>query len=67
MSDAVRSYLQYTPKLGQRVLIDPSSVVIGDVDLADDVSIWPLVAIRGDVNAVRSARAAIFRTAAYCM
>lgn len=53
MSDAVRSYLQYTPKLGQRVLIDPSSVVIGDVDLADDVSIWPLVAIRGDVNAVK--------------
>ena len=41
------------PKLGQRVLIDPSSVVIGDVDLADDVSIWPLVAIRGDVNAVK--------------
>lgn len=55
------------PKLGQRVLIDPSSVVIGDVDLADDVSIWPLVAIRGDVNAVKTARAAIFRTAAYCM
>ncbi|MCE9941972.1 gamma carbonic anhydrase family protein, partial [Serratia liquefaciens] len=53
MSDAVRSYLHYSPKLGQRVMIDPSSVVIGNVELADDVSIWPLVAIRGDVNAVK--------------
>jgi carbonic anhydrase/acetyltransferase-like protein (isoleucine patch superfamily) len=53
MSDAVRSYLHYSPQIGQRVMIDPSSVVIGNVELADDVSIWPLVSIRGDVNAVR--------------
>ena len=33
-------------------MIDSSSVVIGDVRLGDDVSIWPLVAIRGDVNYV---------------
>ncbi|MGK4333078.1 gamma carbonic anhydrase family protein [Lonsdalea quercina] len=33
-------------------MIDPSSVVIGDVSLANDVSIWPLVAIRGDVNTI---------------
>lgn len=53
MSEAVRSYLHYIPKIGQRVMIDPSSVVIGNVELADDVSIWPLVSIRGDVNAVK--------------
>lgn len=53
MSDTVRSYLHYSPQIGQRVMIDPSSVVIGNVELADDVSIWPLVSIRGDVNAVR--------------
>ncbi|MBW9309805.1 gamma carbonic anhydrase family protein, partial [Escherichia coli] len=29
--------------MGQRVMIDDSSVVIGDVRLADDVGIWPLV------------------------
>lgn len=33
-------------------MIDPSSVIIGDVDLADDVGVWPLVVIRGDVNKV---------------
>lgn len=53
MSEAIRPYLHYLPKIGQRVMIDPSSVVIGNVELADDVSVWPLVAIRGDVNAVR--------------
>ncbi len=33
-------------------MIDTSSVVIGDVRLADDIGIWPLVVIRGDVNYV---------------
>ena len=33
--------------------IDPASVIIGDVVIGDDSSIWPLVVIRGDVNYVR--------------
>lgn len=53
MSNSVRPYLHYSPQIGLRVMIDPSSVVIGNVDLAEDVSIWPLVSIRGDVNAVK--------------
>ncbi|WP_213994109.1 gamma carbonic anhydrase family protein [Sodalis sp. dw_96] len=51
-SGSLRPYQGMVPKLGQRIMIDPSSVVIGDVSLADDVSIWPLVAIRGDVNKI---------------
>ncbi len=52
MPNALRPFQDRYPQLGQRVMIDPSSVVIGEVDLADDVSVWPLVAIRGDVNRV---------------
>lgn len=52
-SGTLRPYLNNYPRIGQRVLLDSSSVIIGDVTLADDVSIWPLVVIRGDVNAVR--------------
>jgi len=52
MSAVLRSFQKILPKIGQRVMLDPSSVVIGEVSLADDVSIWPLVAIRGDVNYV---------------
>lgn len=52
MSMALRPYNKMRPTLGKRVMVDPSSVVIGDVHLQDDVSIWPLVVIRGDVNCV---------------
>ncbi|WP_215787076.1 gamma carbonic anhydrase family protein [Pantoea dispersa] len=52
MSVALRPYKQYIPHTGERVMVDSSSVVVGEVELADDVSIWPLVAIRGDVNKV---------------
>lgn len=52
MSANIRPYKTFQPQLGQRVLVDASSVVIGDVRIDDDVSIWPLVAIRGDVNYV---------------
>lgn len=53
MSAALRSYKDLYPKIGLRVMIDATSVVIGDVRVADDVGIWPLVAIRGDVNYVQ--------------
>ncbi|PHM23087.1 gamma carbonic anhydrase family protein [Xenorhabdus ehlersii] len=52
MPTVLRQYLNFYPQVGQKVLLDPSSVVIGDVKLADNVSIWPLVVIRGDVNYV---------------
>lgn len=53
MSDVLRPYKDLSPQIGKRVMIDTSSVVIGDTRLADDVGIWPLVAIRGDVNYVQ--------------
>lgn len=46
----LRSFQGITPKLGANIYIDESAVILGDITLADDVSIWPLVAARGDVN-----------------
>jgi carbonic anhydrase/acetyltransferase-like protein (isoleucine patch superfamily) len=46
----IRSYLQHSPSLAPGVFVDDSAVVIGRVTLAEDVSIWPLVAVRGDVH-----------------
>lgn len=48
----IRPYKTSQPTFGSRVMIDSTSVVIGDVRLSDDVGIWPLVVIRGDVNYV---------------
>jgi len=46
----IRTYLQYSPSLAKGVFIDESAVVIGRVTMGADVSVWPLVAIRGDVH-----------------
>lgn len=46
----IRPYKNKSPVLGQRVYVDDSAVVIGDVVLAEDSSIWPQCSIRGDVN-----------------
>lgn len=50
---AIRTYQGQTPELGARVLVDESAVVIGDVILGDDVSVWPCVVIRGDMHKIR--------------
>lgn len=52
MSAVLRPYRNVYPRLGEKVMVDATSVVIGDVRIADDVGIWPLVVIRGDVNYV---------------
>lgn len=51
--NSLRPYRGVLPSLGARVYIDPDASVIGDVELGDDVSVWPQVVIRGDVNYVR--------------
>jgi len=48
----LRSYKGIFPKVNNSNYIDPSAVIVGDVTIADDVSIWPLVAARGDVNTI---------------
>lgn len=45
-------HLYQQPSLGERVYQHPSSTVIGDVHIADDVSIWPHVVMRGDVHRI---------------
>jgi carbonic anhydrase/acetyltransferase-like protein (isoleucine patch superfamily) len=50
---SLRSFRGITPQLGERVLIDPSAVVLGDVTLGDDVSVWPGAVVRGDMHRIR--------------
>lgn len=50
---SLRTYKGNSPKLGAQVYVDESAVIVGDVTCGEDVSIWPLVAARGDVNTIR--------------
>jgi len=52
-SSAIRAHKQHTPKLADRVFVDPSAVVIGDVEIGEDSSVWPLTVIRGDMHRIR--------------
>ena len=49
----LRSYKGMRPRLGERVYVDLSAQVIGDVDLGDHSSVWMNAVVRGDVNAIR--------------
>jgi carbonic anhydrase/acetyltransferase-like protein (isoleucine patch superfamily) len=49
----VRSFKGKQPIVGERVYIDENATVIGEVTLGDDVSIWPSVVIRGDVESIK--------------
>ena len=49
----VRPYRNVVPRLGERVYVDAMATLVGDVVLGDDVSLWPGVVVRGDVNFIR--------------
>jgi carbonic anhydrase/acetyltransferase-like protein (isoleucine patch superfamily) len=50
---SIRNFKNSQPRIGNRVYIDETAVVIGDVIIGDDVSIWPTAVIRGDVESIR--------------
>jgi len=50
---SIRSYQGVAPKLDDSVFVDKSAVVIGDVEIGKDSSVWPLTVIRGDMHKIR--------------
>ena len=48
----IRPFLDHTPQVHESCLIDETSVIIGEVSLAEDVSVWPYAVLRGDVNSI---------------
>ena len=48
----LRSHGGVAPTLGRDVYVDPQACVIGRVTLGDDVSVWPMAVLRGDVNTI---------------
>ncbi|NOU17505.1 MAG: gamma carbonic anhydrase family protein [Bacteroidales bacterium] len=43
----------FTPKIGKNCFIAETAVIIGDVEIGDDCSIWYGAVLRGDVNSIR--------------
>ncbi len=49
----VKSLNGKTPKIGQRCFLAETAVIVGDVEIGDDCSIWYGAVLRGDVNPIR--------------
>ncbi|HJT23440.1 MAG TPA: gamma carbonic anhydrase family protein [bacterium] len=49
----IQSYQNHKPQIGKNVHVHDHAVVIGEVTLGDDVSLWPGAILRGDMAAIR--------------
>jgi gamma-carbonic anhydrase len=49
----IRSYRGRMPQIAATAYVDPQAVVIGDVTIGEDSSVWPLTVVRGDVHYIR--------------
>ncbi len=49
----IRPYNGKFPKIAASAYIDRAAVVIGDVVIGEDSSVWPMSVVRGDVNHIR--------------
>ncbi|RKZ37801.1 MAG: gamma carbonic anhydrase family protein [Gammaproteobacteria bacterium] len=49
---AIRRYAEYEPDIATGVFVDETALVLGQVALAEDVSVWPMAVIRGDVHRI---------------
>jgi carbonic anhydrase/acetyltransferase-like protein (isoleucine patch superfamily) len=49
----IRPYRGKRPEIAASAYIDPAAVIIGDVVIGDDSSVWPCAVIRGDVHHIR--------------
>lgn len=50
---AIRNFLQKSPVIARSAYIDEAAVVIGDVSIGEDASLWPMVVARGDYQAIK--------------
>jgi len=53
MTPLIRPFRNQTPRIAADAFVAPGAVVIGDVEIGVQSSIWYGVIIRGDVNVVR--------------
>jgi len=48
----IRKFNQHQPQLGDKVYVDQTALVVGNVHIGKDSSIWPMAVLRGDVHSI---------------
>ena len=49
----IRPFERHAPRIHPTAYIDESAVIIGDVEIGEDSSVWPLCVVRGDIQSIR--------------
>jgi len=49
----VRPFEKHEPVIGECVYVADQALVVGQVEIGDDSSIWPMTVVRGDVHSIR--------------
>lgn len=49
----VRAFEGHAPRVPASAYVDAQALVLGDVELGADSSVWPMTVLRGDVHAIR--------------
>ena len=49
----IRTFDGKTPDIAPDAWVDPSAIVIGDVTLGPQSSIWPMTVVRGDIHRIK--------------
>lgn len=50
---ATRNFKDKTPNISPSAYVDETALVIGDVTIGEDSSIWPMTVVRGDVHSIK--------------
>ena len=50
---SIRPFEGHTPDLHGTAYVDDTALVIGNVSLAEDCSVWPMCVLRGDIQSIQ--------------
>ena len=62
----IRAYRGKFPRIAASAYIDPAAVVIGDVVIGEESSVWPMTVVRGDVHYIRIGNRTNLQDACVC-
>lgn len=48
----IRTFEDFMPKIDATAFVDDSAVVIGNVSIGEDSSVWPCCSVRGDIHSI---------------
>lgn len=62
----IRQFNQITPKIAKSAYVDPFAIIIGEVEIGEDSSIWPFACVRGDMHTITIGKRSSIQDGSVC-